>query len=90
MTIYKYELKRTDFQDLYLPEGFKILSCENQNGTICVWALVIPWSTTKTKVTFTIVGTGNPIDVNFPESLVFINSVFDGPFVWHVFYEVLP
>jgi len=82
MIIYKYYLVITDTQSLNLPEDAQILSVAEQNGELCLWALVIP-DNPKTYRTFEILGTGNPI----PKTLrrKFIGTVPMESFMWHVF-----
>ena len=40
MKIFKYPLEITDKQALYLPPSSTLLSAREQNGNLCVWALV--------------------------------------------------
>lgn len=88
-TIHKYTLSVTDTQEVQIPRFAKILSVQNQNGQICVWALIdtgMPKSTRR----FRIFGTGKPCNVNTPTNL-FIGTVqvdeMEGTYVWHVFIE---
>ena len=84
--IYKYKLDVTDRQSLQLPKSYQILKVDMQNGVLCLWALVDP-DNDSVCCTIDIIGTGHAgIDDNTPRR--HLNSVFDGPFVWHVF-EVL-
>lgn len=79
-TIWKWQLERTDQQTIRMPQGAAILSASKQNGSLTIWAEVETDSPTEDRTVF-IVGTGNPK----PTTGRFIASVFDGPFVWHVF-----
>ena len=66
-----------------IPEGAKFLSVHNQNGNICLWALVNP-SNKKEVRYIPLLGTGQLFhdDVNeYP----FIGTVLVENFVWHVF-----
>ena len=81
-TIYKYELAFVDRQTIDLPVNAWVLSAAMQNGSLCIWAVV---DTTAVTVTtpFFVFGTGHPIP---PQEIIsFISTVFDGPFVWHIF-----
>jgi hypothetical protein len=78
--IYKYELK--DGRGVEMPIGAKILSIQNQNNQPYIWALVDTDAECDFRY-FTIVGTGH----DFPEAddFTYINTIQDGPFVWHIF-----
>lgn len=84
--IWKYELKVTDDQEILMPAQAKILSVGNQDGKLCVWALVDTEQPIAPKY-FSIVGTGHPMSEDFPLKR-FVGTVIMSPFVWHVF-EVL-
>lgn len=81
-TIWKYTLDRVDLRWLEMPVGAKILHVAMQNGEVTIWAVVLP-NAEREKRAFRVVGTGNP----FPDAdkWAHIGTVFDGPFVWHVF-----
>ena len=84
--IYKYELKITDVQEVLLPINSKILSIKEQNGLIQLWAFINPSETNFEKNRIYIFGTGNPIPENY-EDLIYIDTVIQEQFVWHVFKE---
>lgn len=77
-TVYKYPMGIT-----LIPKGAIIRKAGIQNGEIFLWAEV---DTDAPKVHRHIYafGTGHLI----PENACFIDTVFDGAFVWHV-YEVV-
>ncbi len=81
MTIWKFELEITDLQRVFMPHGATILSAANQNGKVCLWAMVNPKHPAQERV-IEIIGTGNPIQ---PMQRHFIGTVVVNPFVWHVF-----
>jgi len=83
MIIWKYELAITDIQQLEIPHKGTILSVANQNGKLCLWALVNPNLVSYIR-TIEIIGTGNPIDKS-PVERKFIGTAVINPFVWHVF-----
>lgn len=66
-----------------MPEGGYILSAGNQNGRMCIWALVDPERPLVDRQ-FKVVGTGQPFD---PEHWTFIDTVqfMNGAIVLHVF-----
>jgi hypothetical protein len=44
-TIWKFELEVTDLQEVVMPSGAEILSVGNQDGKLCLWAMVSPTAT---------------------------------------------
>ena len=80
MTIWKYPLQIGDFNSVQMPKGATILSVDNQNGILCLWAMVDPEKSLVTRK-IRIVGTGHTFD-GYAEH---IGSVVMAPFVWHVF-----
>jgi hypothetical protein len=80
-TIYKYTLKMTDSQTISMPIGAKILSVQNQNHTVTLWAEVEDALPTEDRIFF-VVGTGMPIPSN---PLNYIGTVQTYAFVWHIF-----
>lgn len=83
MTIYEYKLEFVDLQEVMIPDGSTILSVQSQGGNICFWAIVEPSLPLVTKK-FRIFGTGHPMN-EVPN--IFIGTVQQGPFVWHIFEE---
>ncbi|MCK9369278.1 hypothetical protein M0R04_05005 [Candidatus Dojkabacteria bacterium] len=85
--IYKYKLEITDNQKVTLPVDSDFLSCQMQNGELCMWVLVNP----NEKETFTaeilVIGTGNPIKEDL-DNYGHMATVQDGSLVWHVFGEL--
>lgn len=78
-TIYKYNTG-----EVTMPKDAKVLKAGIQNGVVYVWAEV----DTKAPIEerhFVVYGTGWEIATD--RNLSYIDTVFDGPFVWHV-YEV--
>ena len=70
--------------NIAMPVGHEILSVGIQDG-IMLWARVETTAEPQ-RVGFIVVGTGHPAP-GFNEGL-FVGTVFDGPFVWHVFKKV--
>jgi hypothetical protein len=83
-TIYKYELKIVDLQEIELPVGANIISAQVQNGKVYVWAIVNTELTPEFR-TIIIYGTGNPMYGYSPTTHNFIGTVQDGQYVWHIF-----
>lgn len=82
--IYKYTLnEQVNKQTIEMPRTAKILSIQNQNDKITIWAEVDLNIMGGTR-TFNVVTTGH----DFPELAVYRATVQIGAFVWHVF-EVL-
>lgn len=90
MQIWKYPLALIDSPQLVeMPEGARILSVQEQQNRICVWALVDP-EAKKVSRKFHIFGTGNQLDASGVEWFQFLGTVVMslGVFVWHVFEEM--
>lgn len=87
-TIYKYQLEITDFQDISMPECSHIIHVAEQDGKLCLWALVDN-EVNSMKRRIQIVGTGNPMPYD-ARVVRHIGSVIMSPFVWHVFESTVP
>jgi len=85
-TIYKYPLRHVGSQELEMPQGAQILSCQAQQGVPCVWALVTTESPKVNRV-FRVLLTGAHADPLL--TAVHIGTVLldEGNFVVHVFDE---
>jgi len=84
-TIWKFPLEIVDAQYVKAPMGARFFKAEIQNDRLCLWGFVDPDQTTFDHAIY-IFGTGRPIpDRMGIETLRHIGTVFDGPFVWHVF-----
>lgn len=81
--VYKYQIKITDYQDVTLHKGAKILCIKNQTGKICIWALVNPDETEQETIKLRCAGTGHLIE----EDVEYIDTVFvyNGDLVFHFF-----
>lgn len=81
--IYKYVLPRTNPAIVVMPSGAEVLHAHEQDGRLCVWALIDPRQTETEKRLFAIVGTGNEFAA---EDMRYIGTAhFQGPLVFHVF-----
>lgn len=82
-TIWKFRLKTSECV-LPMPEGAKVLCVGMQEGELSLWAEV---DDGKAKVyrNFEVYGTGWEITSNF--GLRYIDTVFDGSLVWHVYEQ---
>jgi len=93
-TIFKYIIEVKDEQTLTIPVGSKILSVQVQGDNICLWAIVNPQIVDE-EVLIEIFGTGNPIEdekIIFGQQRrerIFIGTVQQHKFVWHIFYTKL-
>jgi hypothetical protein len=84
--IYKYELSKSDCQNISMPIGAEILTCQAQNQIPCIWALVDPKAETEIR-TFEIYGTGHPVLSDMGTSRKYISTfqLQGGLLVFHVF-----
>ena len=85
MVIWKFELKITGMQEVYMPEGAELLSVASQNGNLCLWAMVNPSKEHRCRC-IEIIGTGNPVQTEVCRK--FIGTAVVSPWVWHVFERV--
>lgn len=74
-TIWKYTLEITDIQHVDLPEGAEVLHVDNQNESLCMWALVDPKAKPGPMRYFEIFGTGHPIKEDVGVSRKFLGTV---------------
>ena len=83
-TIWKYELKTTDVQEIEMPKNSKILCVHVQNGIPCIWCFV---DTEKpiSSITIRTFGTGHEFDHSKYIEYVGTYQLFDGNGVFHVF-----
>jgi len=85
--VFKYTLAFTDYVELELPVGAKILHFDIQHGDPRIWALVDPTHTVEREIRkFRLAGTGHPI-TELDSELKFIGTVMmqGGTLVWHLF-----
>ncbi len=98
-TIWKFELDLSggDMSQIEMPEGAATISAGVQGMTFVVWALIDPDAPRVTR-RFVVHGTGHPVLKEVTETFTagihdhpvevlasFINTVFMGPLVFHVF-----
>lgn len=86
LSIYKYILPVIDEQTILLPVGYRILSVQNQNDYLSLWAIV-GMGVEREEVYFRIFGTGQPINTEDLEGLTYLGTVQIKGMVWHVFYR---
>lgn len=84
LKIYKYPIELKDDQEVYLPEEAEILRIDDRFGVITIWALV-DTDNPHEKRRIKIYGTGHDIKEEDLGSLEFVNTIFQGTFVWHVY-----
>jgi len=90
-TIWKYAVITTGDTEVEMLGLYKVLSAGiDPQGQLCVWALVEPDENWRKTVKVFVRGTGHPADGMIEEEgVIFLNTVFMGPLVWHVFYRIL-
>lgn len=84
-TIYKYELKITDRQNITMPVGSEMLSIQAQDDIPCIWALVDPSETGTTEKIIETFGTGHPIHYDIGVDRNFMGTYQTKGLVFHVF-----
>ncbi len=84
--IYKYALNKDVEQTISLPKEAEILKVEMQNNKLCLWAsFPIENENSSIKRAFQVVGTGWDFDKLL--GMIYLDTVFDRGFVWHIFEE---
>lgn len=83
--IYKYPLKIQEFQLVPLPDGAEILSIQEQDGKLMLWAIVEN-ENEKSYLALNIYGTGQKIKEG--KLLKYISTAQLDSFVWHIFIEM--
>jgi len=81
--IYKFEVREDG--KTHIQRGAQILKAEVQGDGIYLWALVDPTRPLE-KHYFNIFGTGQELPPDIEEHR-YIDTVFQGPFVWHIFQK---
>ena len=84
MRIHKYVLKVTDHQTVKMPPLSHVLKVARHQGEMFAWAVVNEGVEATEDVDFWIVGTGHRMPGMKADAL-YIDTVFDGSLVWHVF-----
>lgn len=86
-TIYKYPIERNS-ESLSMPKGARILSCQIQNGTPTIWALVDPDESPELRM-IEVYGTGHSINAGASQ-MVFIGTVqMNNGLVFHIFERTI-
>jgi hypothetical protein len=78
-SIYKYVIP-PNASGIKMPKGATVIHAGPQGADICLWARVNPSADEEIR-SFVVVGTGGAVD----DAAVHVGTVFQGPFVWHVF-----
>lgn len=88
-TIWKYPIEYTDDLAIEMPIGAEILSIQNHNDRLCIWAFVDPNAATERRW-FEVYGTGHEIDFNMNIVRKFIGTCqFNrGALVLHIFERI--
>jgi hypothetical protein len=86
-SIFKYPIQITDVQTLSMPEAAEILTVQIQDGVPCLWAIVDTQVVNQERV-IEVFGTGRPLHQDMGISRVYIGTVQERPFVWHVFERI--
>ncbi len=84
-TVYKFELRFVEEQTIELYQGYYCLEVAEQDGTLCLWALV-DTELARVPMKIRIFGTGHPFQEGVNEYLIHLGTVvMSVGFVWHVF-----
>lgn len=84
--VYKYSLCNLGSPGEYhvtVPKGAKLLRVGKQHGGLYLWAIVETNITERETIKFLVAGTGQELHGWW--NLTYIDTIFDGEYVWHVF-----
>ena len=81
-TIWKIQLNLVERQSIGLPEGWKFLSIQLQDTSICAWFLVDEYTDHIALHTISMVGTGGQVS---PGIGGYLGTVQKDKYVWHFF-----
>lgn len=85
-SIWKYQLKALDWQEVEMPAEAEILTVQNQNEVACLWALVNPNGDKAEKRQIEIFGTGHPVPCDMGVSRKYISTFqIESGLVFHAF-----
>jgi hypothetical protein len=87
-TIWKFPLAGNDVNNVVMPAGAKVLTVQMQGRDITLWADVDDKAKANEARIFLIFGMGQPMPKEMGYRNVYIGTVQDRAFVWHVFEQV--
>lgn len=84
-TIYKYDLEDKSPQTIELPANAVVLTANDKHGSnLKLWALVDTDEVSERR-TISIYGTGHALSSEILNTSHYVNTIFRGSLVWHVF-----
>jgi hypothetical protein len=86
-TVWKFPLEVTDYQEIKMPVGAKILCIQAQSEKPCLWALVDPYANTYS-VTIVMCATGHEIHGRHNLDYLGTFQLYAGSLVFHAFQEL--
>jgi hypothetical protein len=86
-TIWKFPLAGNDANNVVMPAGAKVLTVQMQDRDVTLWAEVDDKAKTNEARVFLIFGTGHPMPREMGYRDVYIGTVQDRSFVWHVYEQ---
>ena len=84
MEIWKFPVPLSGKCIIEMPIDAEILSFQSQNDVLMLWAAVWPNSSHEERK-FSIVGTGQNIDMDLVKKFIGTAQLMNGRFVWHLF-----
>ena len=86
-TVHKYEIDPQDNFGIEIPERGIIIAVAMQNGRMYAW-VDGDNEDCYVRIPIYVFGTGHEIDSEL--QIEFISTVFDGPYIWHVYHGAKP
>ena len=84
-TIWKYELETVDEQEIKMPLGTEILTVQIQYGKPHIWCGIFAMNAPLESRIIRILGTGQPIENNYPGIYIGTYQSITGKGIFHVF-----
>ena len=85
-TIWKFPIKITDTQDVFMPRGSRLLSVQQQYGEWQGWFEVPDTTAPDMRIRVSVIGTGNPV-AHDPGRYVCTTQDSKLPVVWHFYTD---
>ena len=85
MKVYKYSINTEPELTHQVPLNSKPLFAGiDPNGTFCIWVEVDETEVNEEKLTVSLYGTGDKFTKQ--ENEIYLSTIKDDPFIWHVYY----
>ena len=87
MVIWKYSISTNDNHNILMPTGSIPCYFNMQNGSPCIWSIILDPAAQKIDYHFILMGTGKEYEI---KEFKYIGSCKDGAFIWHLLQILIP